>query len=248
LTFISNEEDFISDFFKITLTNSYKYQKFLKYIKPTKLSKLSTKFSVTNISNAFSILYFPEQPIDFIFSVNVIEKYDRIYKFIFQYKTFSLVSSKIFSIMKNEKSNFNTKAFLRINILINDSINLIKTIGTFLFNEILQYEWNKILNILNDDSDIYEFLSAQNQFLDNIIHVISLPVINLVYKLQLKLCQFYLKSCLFDIFDYENCIKDDDFQRLRDKIEKNTSKLKNVILNDSIIGEFHNLKYYINYI
>ena len=216
----------------------------MKNLQPEKLSKLVSRFSITNIENVFYLNFFPTPPIDFILTPGVIEKYNKIFKLLFQFNTFQLLGSKIYATLKLCKSG-NDRKFNKICKNINCSLNLLKSIQTFLFNEIIEVEWRELYNFIEETADIYELIQKQNLFLNNLIKVMTLPLLNFVNKLQIKLSQFYLKSCLFDFFDYENCKEDPDFINIVEKIGKHNERIKTMIINDSIIGEFHNLKYYL---
>ena len=246
---VSNEEKFLTDTLQteILAAMSQTSSEFVKCFSFSKVGRLELRFTITNLEMAFKLNYIIDQPLDFIFSSNIIEQYDTLFKYYLRFIIFQFIFSKIFSVFKNQKRNFHPVLVKAMKIL-NKSFCMMKCFQSFLFDAVIDKTWKKFRNSVENSLDILEIKESHNKFLNNLIKISYSEIFITVNKLHEKIGKFYLKTIAgeSEYLDFDNLKDDKKFLDLIGKIEKLNVNFQNSIKNEELVGVFHDLKYYMN--
>jgi hypothetical protein len=104
-----------------------------------------------------------------------------------------------------------------------------------------------MIDSVNESMNVFEIIEYQSEFLNLIIRILNSKIILLINKIHEKFGKFYLRTITgdADYIDYETLKDDMQFLKLVDKIEKLNSEIITLVSEEQIIGEFHDLKYYL---
>jgi hypothetical protein len=249
LTLISNEEEFLYDILKNEFTKKFTQVEMienLKYLKFSKINKFNLKYSVTNLEMAYKIDYNTPSPINFIFTQNIIRLYDSLHIYFLKIKIYQSVLTRIFSILKNHK-NSKDNVFNKIFKILFKCGNILKSVHTFIFENILKKQWNQMISIIEESIDVYTIIETQISLLNKINEILGNPIMTNVNKLNLRLAKFYLRAISedSDYFDFYSLREDESFLKNLKKMDVGCDSLKKMIIEEHVIGDFHNLKSYV---
>ena len=147
--------------------------------------------------------------------------------------------------MRNNEIN-NNPLFFKITRIFNNSYKYVKAIQTYIYCEIIDSNWKKMIHKINNSVDIFEIVKVHNKTIKKIKEIIcDHPFISLVDKLYMDISIFYLKSIVLDYFDFNNMKNDEIFLNNLDNIQKKINEIKKYIQEEYVIGEFYNLKQYL---
>ena len=252
LSFKSNSTIFLTNQLKSEIEKKYffdlSYKKILDYFNLDKLSKLNLTFSLNNLELSFQISFKINPPLDMIFNNSNIPIYDLIFKKLLKHMLYNQVCSKTYSVLKNmrDKDINKNPLFLKITQIFNNSYKYVKAIQTYIYCEIIDSNWKKMINKINNSVDIFEIVKVHDKTIKKIKEIIcDHPFISLIDQLYMDISVFYLKSIVLDYFDFNNMKNDKIFLQNLDNIQKKINEIKKYIQEEYVIGEFYNLKQYL---
>lgn len=249
LTLISNEEEYLYDSLKnefVKKFSQYEMIENLKFLKFSKVNKFNLKYSVTNIEMAYKLDYKASTPVNFIFTSKIITLYNSLHIYFFKLKIYQSVTNRIFLLLKNQKSS-NNGLFNKIFKILFKCKRILNNVYTFIFDDILNNQWNETISLIEATNDVYVLTEANISLLNKMNFMINNPIMTHVNKLNLRLAKFYLKVISEDseYFDFDSLKIDNSFLKNLKKMETGSDNLKKLIIEENIIGDFHNLKKYI---
>ena len=252
LSFKSNSTIFLTNQLKTEIEKKYffdlSYNKILDCFNLDKLSKLNLTFSLSNLELSFQISFKSNPPIDMIFNNSNIPIYDLIFKKLLKHMLYNQVCSRTYSVIKNMRNNEinNNPLFFKITRIFNNSYKYVKAIQTYIYCEIIDSNWKKMIHKINNSVDIFEIVKVHNKTIKKIKEIIcDHPFISLIDQLYMDISIFYLKSIVLDYFDFNNMKNDEIFLNNLDNIQKKINEIKKYIQKEYVIGEFYNLKQYL---
>ena len=250
LSFKSNSTIFLTNQLKSEIEKKYdfSFKKIIDSFNLNKLSKLNLNFSLSNLELSFQISFQILPPIDMIFNNSTIPIYDLIFKKLLKHKLYNQVCSIIYSVIKNmrNKEINENELFLKITQIFNHSYKCVKAIQTFIYNEIIDSNWKKMINKINNSIDIFEIIKVHNKTIKKIKNIIcDHPFISLVDKLYMDISIFYLKTIVLDYFDFNSVKEDKIFLDNLNNIQNKTKEINKYIQEEYVIGDFYNLKQYL---
>jgi len=172
---------------------------------------------------------------------------DILHKYFLKFNIFQHIITKIYSVFKNKKF-LNDKSFTRINKILFKANFILKSFQTFLFTEIVDKKFSIFFNSSENSNDIFEIIEYLEDFLKEINSVFTCKIVLQINKIHIKFAKLYFQTIAgdSDYLDYDNLKNNLEIFKLVDKIEKMCEELRYTVLEEHVIGMFHNFKFYLN--
>lgn len=254
LSFSSNDCNYLSSHLQAEITHKYsnrfpEYVELAKRINFSRTSQMNLNFSISNIDIAFKLLFKSEEPINLVYTNRLIEVYDTVFKQLLKQFAYNQIIVRTYSVLKNIRKEYRKKEdealFKAIFKTFNECYVTLKAIHTFLYYNIIDFNWKKMRERTALSADIYEISNIHYDCIRSIAEVlIENPIIQKVNKLFHQCSRFYLKSIIADYFDFNTVKTDAIFLNIIDKMRKSNTLIIRYIKEERVIGEFYDLKNY----
>ncbi len=166
------------------------YLQVSKHIKFVK-SKQSLRYAINNLDSAFKLIFNFGEPLSFFFHKRCNEGYDTIFKNNLKFIIYQNVTSKLYSLLKNERnSDFEFNKICKIFFQV---YHILNSFQTFYFYEIIEKSHRDLINNLKTSVDVYYMIHSHSDFLNSLINVLNNPIIKFVNKLYVNFSKLYVK-------------------------------------------------------
>ncbi|XP_019761001.2 gamma-tubulin complex component 6 [Dendroctonus ponderosae] len=192
------------------LDNSNKYQQHAHHLS-FKINSLPKCFDLNDpdVLDCLSLTYKVKWPLNILLPSDVVNRYDRVFKFLLKVNRVSWVMKKLFMELKilaketGEKEIYlmSSAQYRRLHQCRHIMSHFVQTLQNYIVGDVLQPSWSVFENNLANVSSLDELYEAHNVYIKDIIfrcmlHQKSVALRNMVHKIFVVILKFYyyLKS------------------------------------------------------
>ena len=177
--------------------------------------------------NGLSLEYRSHWPLHLMFSPDVIDKYNALFRFLLPVKRVQLDLQYVWAMKVRVLKRNNSAHFRKMMLLRQHMSFLIDNIFAYLQVDVLESQWSRLVKAISESSDFEEVRMLHDKYLDSITEQCFLNLSQVLKALQdvLQMCEGLCR--LIKQIEEDNC--DEEFWEEFDKIKNNFEKQSNMV-------------------